>query len=719
MKKINLFIGLFFFTSTVAYAQGVKQLWTTTYEDLYPDAAGWIISFDSLGNHFQKRHELPHPPPTYPLWLNFYNGNFYTIVGEGGRIFEYNPLTDQSNLAGHLEGWDISVQVCDEMTLQDGIFYGVSNKTTEDSPYSGYLFTWDPATRVFTRKYLTGEFHAGAMVEKGGKWYGMTYSPDDGSIFEWDPQTNNYTTKINFPEEDKGNPTGSMILVGDKFYGVCSGSSDIAFYGNSPEDPLLTGCLFEWDPATNVFTVKYDFDVPEDGLNPVGNLFEKDGKLYGITYVGGENNAGVIFEFDPAATGNAYSKKADMSDINSAGKRRLLAVSAGNLYGYNYNSFTLFEWNSTTGQLTDKTDQLFSASNALVVAAMVSSPSPGSCVNYPSVQVDQDNNNRWVAITDSKSDVLAELQPRGNNLGFVNAQCYINNTGIRTDGAGRPYLDRSITITPATQPAEGNPVDIRLYITEAELELLKSAPNSGISGISDIGIFKSNDPCSENLINALPVPTTYEDYDFGYILKATVTSFSTFYFSNRSFEVLPLTMLAFSGTLKNDDVLLQWTTEHEYNTSDFDIERSTDGNHFIAVGNVATFNNPGKQEYRFSDQNAGASAYSRLYYRLKQKDLDGKYQYSKTIAVYLPGFKSLMVSPNPAQHYLDITYKGQNTPNGLRLQITDLSGKKVLEQTINPAATVHRINIATLNKGVYLISILNNGKRTTGKFVKQ
>lgn len=723
MKKLNLFVVIFVFISSVADAQGVKKLWTTTGDIIDPNMMpGYIITFDSVGNNYQLRHEFPNPPSSYPESLTFYNGKFYSIVGELRNIFEYDPLTEESNLIGQLEGQNFSAPSIHAMTLKDGVFYGVSSNRLDGQENDSYLFTFDPATHAFTMKYQLVDRPAGAMVEKDGKLYGMFIGASGngvfGNIFEWDPQTNTVVKKIEFLEEDKGFPTGSMILLGNKFYGLCSGSNGIAYYGGPPEDPLLNGSLFEWDPATNDFTIKYDFDIPENGLNPIGNLVEKDSKLYGATVQGGDHNAGVVFEFDPA--NSTYSKKADMFSINRYGGK-MLATSAGNLYGklYGKSNGVFFEWNATNGQVNIKKELPLEISDLLLVSAPVSMPTQGSCVSYPVVQVDESNNNQWVALTDSKGDVLAELQPHGNNLGAINAQAYINNAGLRTDGAGRPYLDRTMTITPSTQPAEGNSVDIRLYITKSEFELLKSAPGSGITGIGDIAIFKSNNPCSAGLVYALPIPTTYEDYDFGYVLKASITSFSSFYFSNRSFQALPLEILAFTGASKNNDVLLHWTTEHEYNARDFNIERSTDGSNFITAGIVAAYNTSGKHEYNFTDQNAGSLTNGRLYYRIKQKDLDGKYEYSKTITVSLPGIRSFTLSPNPALSFVEVTCNGYNVHDNLKLQITDMSGKKLLEQTISPVSKVHKINISTLSRGVYFISILNNGSRTTGKFVKQ
>ena len=269
--------------------------------------------------------------------------------------------------------------------------------------------------------------------------------------------------------------------------------------------------------------------------------------------------------------------------------------------------------------------------------------------------------------------MLAELQPHGNNLGAINAQAYINNAGLRTDGAGRPYLDRTMTITPSTQPAEGNSVDIRLYITKSEFELLKSAPGSGITGIGDIAIFKSNNPCSAGLVYALPIPTTYEDYDFGYVLKASITSFSSFYFSNRSFQALPLEILAFTGASKNNDVLLHWTTEHEYNARDFNMKEVRMEVILLLLELLQHIILP-KHEYNFTDQNAGSLTNGRLYYRIKQKTwMENMNTVKQSLFPY--GYQIIYAKSQSALSFVEVTCNGYNVHDNLKLQITDMSGK--------------------------------------------
>jgi len=147
-----------------------------------------------------------------------------------------------------------------------------------------------------------------SLVEFGGKLYGMTRiggTNNNGVLFEFDPTDNTYSKKLDFDASSTGSfPYSSMISYGGKLYGmVYSGG----VYG--------WGILFEYDPLTNTYTKKFDFDGVNKGQTPYGNLLESGGKLYGMTRGGGVNNMGVLFEYDPSS--NSYSKKLDFDGLNN------------------------------------------------------------------------------------------------------------------------------------------------------------------------------------------------------------------------------------------------------------------------------------------------------------------------------------------------------------------------------------------------------------------
>lgn len=81
------------------------------------------------------------------------------------------------------------------------------------------------------------------------------------------------------------NPIGSLTVNEGKFYGITN-KGGLTNYG----------VIFEWDPISNIYNKKIDFDW-NNGRNSFGSLIFSDGKFYGMTRNGGINDRGVIFEW--------------------------------------------------------------------------------------------------------------------------------------------------------------------------------------------------------------------------------------------------------------------------------------------------------------------------------------------------------------------------------------------------------------------------------------
>ncbi len=85
-------------------------------------------------------------------------------------------------------------------------------------------------------------------------------------------------------------------------------------------------------------TKKIDFDNAGNGGNPNGSLVQaSNGKLYGMTYLGGTNNYGVLFRVQPHGW-NIYQKNRFRQYGGNGRYPRGSLVQAGNgkLYGMTY-----------------------------------------------------------------------------------------------------------------------------------------------------------------------------------------------------------------------------------------------------------------------------------------------------------------------------------------------------------------------------------------------
>jgi hypothetical protein len=120
----------------------------------------------------------------------------------------------------------------------------------------------------------------------------------------------------------------------------------------------------------------------------------------------------------------------------------------------------------------------------------------------------------------------------------------------------------------------------------------------------------------------------------GYSLTG-MTSFSTFTINGSSAPntALPVEFLFFTASLNNQkQVVLNWATASELNNDFFTIERSVDGLTWEVVDLV---NGSGTTSLRNDYSTIDPRPYSGLsYYRLKQTDFDGAFEYADIVSVF-------------------------------------------------------------------------------------
>lgn len=184
---------------------------------------------------------------------------------------------------------------------------------------------------------------------------------------------------------------------------------------------------------------------------------------------------------------------------------------------------------------------------------------------------------------------------------------------------------------------------------------------------------------------------------------------------------LPLRLLDFTGKLINQDALLDWKTDNETGTKEFIIERSVNGSDYRPVGSVLSANRQGTQFYNFTDNNIVALNVPVVYYRLKQSDIDGKFVYSRIVALPVEKNKNLvMFYPNPVitEAILTIT---TGRPTQVLCRIVDNSGRTIKSTQWNlPASgTSLPIDLGSLRSGIYYLELAGEGISYKKQFVKK
>jgi hypothetical protein len=187
----------------------------------------------------------------------------------------------------------------------------------------------------------------------------------------------------------------------------------------------------------------------------------------------------------------------------------------------------------------------------------------------------------------------------------------------------------------------------------------------------------------------------------------------------------PVKLVSLKATKVNEDVLVSWTTASELNNRGFNVERSVDGKTFDLVGFVkGSGNSSTTNNYRLEDVDAFAKAgVNKLFYRLKQLDNDGKFEYSQVVTVVNENDLSsgIVTYPNPFSDRLSIDIKGAKAGNA-SIQVMDISGRLIMsfDKTIlDGNQTLTLDGLASLSQGVYFVRVSASGLNNVTKLIKQ
>ncbi len=208
-----------------------------------------------------------------------------------------------------------------------------------------------------------------------------------------------------------------------------------------------------------------------------------------------------------------------------------------------------------------------------------------------------------------------------------------------------------------------------------------------------------------------------------YTISATnLSGISTYQIQFSVENPLPVKLSAFSATLLEKTVKVQWQTSTEANTNYFNVQRSSDGKTFTTIGRIsAKGNSTNTSTYHFTDLTAFGEKTNTLFYRLQTMDKSGSYEYSELVAVRLmDNSTNITLHPNPAKEKLSLQFTSGLAEKAM-LQLSNSASQTL--QTKNVQLTKGKnaldVNIVNLPKGSYLLVLTTESNKWTGRFVKE
>lgn len=377
-----------------------------------------------------------------------------------------------------------------------------------------------------------------------------------------------------------------------------------------------------------------------------------------------------------------------VSDGTAAGTNMVInlrAESGGTMYSGNPDNFIVYN-NKVYFSANDDVHgrELFSSDGTLAGTQLVKDMEPGINGSYPLQNIVYNGqlffccNQGGIAYGLWKSD--------GTSAG---------TTLIKSGGGAQPFLNdlRAAAVWNG-----------KLYFTVNDNQFYPVWQTDGTTaGTVPIVLQNTINPVS-SFSNAFQ----FAAYNAELYFSGKCTGFATDYeLCKLSSGILPVTWLGIQAQWQNGQARITWQVAEQVNVKNYNVQQSINGYSFTdaCVVNAANTNN-------YSCIIA-ANRNSKSYYRIMQKDVDGKINHSNTVTLNPFPNISLSLYPNPAKEKLYV--------HGLRnfsaAVITDVNGK-IIDQ-FSFITTSNYFDISRLAKGIYFVRIIEDEAEQTIKFIKE
>ncbi len=297
---------------------GNKLLGTTSGNDGFYQGAIFELDIDSL--QITRKVHMQAADGSLPKGNLTRVGNKLfgcTYLGgnsHAGNIFEWDMDNLQYQERFEFDGYNTSARPLGDLTHYNGKLYGINFKQKiKNSGLSGNglnfyqdgeIYSWDMNTGLYESEAPANSYSSLKLYDNQLYFTQQTYGENPAvtaGIYRFDP-TSHILNRVavidqgsfnNFQDVQSAN---NITFFNGKYYGLTPWKGHSGGSAN--------GTIYEWDPALNITTHKYDFDPLTDGTYPLSNFKIIDGELYGFTsnygnVVPGASQGG-LFKYTPS-----------------------------------------------------------------------------------------------------------------------------------------------------------------------------------------------------------------------------------------------------------------------------------------------------------------------------------------------------------------------------------------------------------------------------------
>jgi len=189
----------------------------------------------------------------------------------------------------------------------------------------------------------------------------------------------------------------------------------------------------------------------------------------------------------------------------------------------------------------------------------------------------------------------------------------------------------------------------------------------------------------------------------------------------KQLQALPVKLLSFTGKWLTGKVNLQWEVDQESGISNYEVQRSDDGNNFAKIGTVTATGSSVSYTYNFDDLYLSKTLY---YYRIKIIEQSGSSSFSSVILLKTNQASAgiaVKIFPNPVSDYFTVAL-GNAISGPVTVRIIDLTGKEIWKQE-KEISNAFNIRFSFAGKkpvaGIYALKVQAKKEETTLKILVQ
>jgi hypothetical protein len=301
----------------------------------------------------------------------------------------------------------------------------------------------------------------------------------------------------------------------------------------------------------------------------------------------------------------------------------------------------------------------------------------GGYADQRSCEVYNPQTNAWTYISD-----FPETSGGVVSVAVYNGLIYVFGGGfwtvLKTTYVYNPQTDtwtRKSDMPTQRTVAQACLVNGKIYVIGgATAENYPSDAVEAYDPVSDSWEIKSNMPLPSAFLSCAVVNNKI------YVFEGTPdwsTGGSKVWEYDPALDPVPVELTSFIATSNGKEVTLNWSTATELNNQGFEVQRKFSNNDFVTIGSVKGHGTTtSSNNYTYTDKLTDAGKY---FYRLKQTDFGGKYEYSQTVEINWSPFTTYKLEqnfPNPLNPTTTIGF-GIPDKGNVRLSVLNILGEEI------------------------------------------